>query len=742
MSSRLLSSKYNNWLLGYWNGSMDTAFFEGFLNNAIGTQADNSYTIYAGTGNGNVSTLYKNGTQLYSDNGGVEGPNGIRLNGSGEYGELSDCDFTDIMVFGSELSSQDIAKLNTSISGYYSSNNTSSGALSYAWSNGATTPSINVSTAGDYSVTVTNSNGCSATSEVMVVTVDALPTATIIVSGSTTFCQGGSVALTASEGSSYLWSNGATTPSIEVSTAGDYTVTVTNSAGCSATSDTVTVSGATSVTYYADADGDGFGNAAVSLVDCVQPANYVSNGTDCNDLNNLVWRTASFYVDADADGYSPSASSEILCYGATTPSGYAVGTLGLDCDDMIAAVNPGHAEVLYNGIDDNCDGQLDEGFQATTVLQSVSCGATLSAIGSLIYTNINLSATAYRFKVVNNTTGDIQYVDNSQHWFALNWLTNYDYATAYTVSVQLQIAGVWVGYYGTTCVVNSPDITSSTGTLQLVSSQCGATLPSIATVIYTTAQSGATGYRFRITDVTPNATGANLVQEKERSYHWFTLPMLSRYNYGSTYMVEVAVKTTGGYTGYGSPCYVNTPASPMLNSCGAVIPTSRTLVYTAITKSVTQYRFQVTKVSDQSARTFDTGRFWFSFKVNMSGYTPSVAYSVRVAVMTSGTWSPFGDACEITSPAIPRTDINAELDFTAMAFPNPYSDQFSLLVNSDLDERIAYRVYDMLGKLIEAEEVEFNDLETKEFGRNYPAGVYNVIVTQGENVKSLRVIKR
>ena len=96
----------------------------------------------------------------------------------------------------------------------------------------------------------------------------------------------------------------------------------------------------------------------------------------------------------------------------------------------------------------------------------------------------------------------------------------------------------------------------------------------------------------------------------------------------------------------------------------------------------------------------------------------------------------------VTSPAIPRTDINAELDFTATVFPNPYSDQFSLLVNSDLDERIAYRVYDMLGKLIEADEFDYTALETKEFGRNYPAGVYNIIVTQGENVKTLRVIKR
>ena len=497
--------------------------------------------------------------------------------------------------------------------------------------------------------------------------------------------------------------------------------------------------------FYVDNDVDSYG-AGPAVYLCSEnattvPSGYSLNNTDCNDANNSIWRTGDFYTDGDGDNYTVGPVQS-FCYGASLPAGYSTNSLGTDCNDLVAAINPGHVEVLYNGIDDNCDGQLDEGFQLTSSLQSVSCGATLSAMGSLVYTDINLSATAYRFKVVNNTTGDIQYVDNTHQWFALNWMSTYDYSTAYTVSVQLQIAGVWVGYYGTTCVVNSPDITSSTGTLQLVSSQCGATSPSIATVIYTTAQAGATGYRFRITDVTVGATGANLVQVKERSYHWFTLPMLSRYNYGSTYMIEVAVKTTGGYTGYGSPCYVNTPASPMLNSCGAVIPTSRTLVYTAITKSVTQYRFQVTRVSDQSARTFDTSRFWFSFKVNMPGYTPSVAYSVRVAVMTAGTWSPFGDACEITSPAIPRTDINAEFDFTATVFPNPYSDQFNLLVNTDSDERISFRVYDMLGKLIEAEEFDFTALETKEFGRNYPAGVYNIIVSQGENVKTLRVIKR
>lgn len=497
------------------------------------------------------------------------------------------------------------------------------------------------------------------------------------------------------------------------------------------------------VTYYADGDGDGFGNAAISLVDCVQPLNYVTNATDCNDANGLVWRTASFYVDADADGYSPNASSETLCYGAATPAGYSVASLGLDCNDTVAAINPGHVEVLYNGIDDNCDGQLDEGFQVTSALQTVSCGATVASMGSLIYTNINWSATAYRFKVVNNTTADTQYYVNTHQWFALNMLASYEYATTYTVSVELQIAGVWLGYYGTTCTVNSPAVTSSTGSLQLNPSQCGATLPSIGTVIATTPLSGATGYRFRVTDITPGATGANLIQVKDRSYHWFTLPMLNRFNYGSTYMVEVAVKTTAGYSAYGSACTVITPAAPTLINCGTIVPTAGSLVYTSSLNSVSQYRFQVTKVADLSTVTFDTNKFWFSFRVNVPGYTADTGYSVRVAVMTSGNWSPYGDACEIVSPAAAaRTEEVPAFDMQVLAYPNPFTSEFKLNVTTSTEGVVELKVYDMLGKLVEARSINTIDYSSEDFGSAYPAGVYNVIVSQGENVKSLRVIKR
>src|SRR6185436_5820317 len=64
-----------------------------------------------------------------------------------------------------------------------------------------------------------------------------LPAATITAAGATSFCEGGSVMLSASNGNSYNWTpGGETTQSITVSTSGSFAVTVTDGLGCSATS--------------------------------------------------------------------------------------------------------------------------------------------------------------------------------------------------------------------------------------------------------------------------------------------------------------------------------------------------------------------------------------------------------------------------------------------------------------------------------------------------------------------------
>src|SRR5439155_22328582 len=99
--------------------------------------------------------------------------------------------------------------------------------------------------AGTYFVTVKDALG--ATTQIQVdITEPAPVTVSVSASGAASFCQGGSVTLSAPAGfSRYLWSNSATSSSITVSVSGSYSVTVTNSNGCQGTSS------ATTVTVYA-----------------------------------------------------------------------------------------------------------------------------------------------------------------------------------------------------------------------------------------------------------------------------------------------------------------------------------------------------------------------------------------------------------------------------------------------------------------------------------------------------------
>jgi hypothetical protein len=107
-----------------------------------------------------------------------------------------------------------------------------SGGVSYSWSNGLSTQAITVNLPLDYTVTVTDLNGCKS-SATIALTINNSPIA--VINGNTEICRGDSSIISVNGGSEYLWSNGNTAPFISINDDQMYFVTVTDANGCKAT---------------------------------------------------------------------------------------------------------------------------------------------------------------------------------------------------------------------------------------------------------------------------------------------------------------------------------------------------------------------------------------------------------------------------------------------------------------------------------------------------------------------------
>ena len=131
--------------------------------------------------------------------------------------------------------------------------------------------------------------------------------------------------------------------------------------------------------WSADDDEDGYGSDILQIAACLAPLGYVADHSDCDDSDALIHPGATelcdlvdwdcdgetmdpeasdaptWYADSDDDGQGSPAVSVVAC---VAPEGFVLGSS--DCDDLQSWVYAG-ADERCNGVDDDCDGQVDEG---------------------------------------------------------------------------------------------------------------------------------------------------------------------------------------------------------------------------------------------------------------------------------------------------------------------------------------------------------------------------------------------
>jgi len=312
--------------------------------------------------------------------------------------------------------------------------------------------------------------------------------------------------------------------------------------------------------------------------------------------------------------------------------------------------------------------------------------------------------------------------------------------TGITLGTNYQIeVSVNAGPFGPPCLVKTPAPTSTIG------SHCGTTVTSMTQWVYATIAASVTGYRFRVTNLTTNAFA--IVDSGLNRFNFSQVPLPVR-AFGTTYFVEVALRNTDGitYLPYSVGCNITTPAFPTTNirplQCGLTTATSATTQLEAvIIAGATEYRFRLTNATQPYSATVT--KFINKFTLSeFAGLLPGTTYVVEVSLRIDGTFGPYGSPCSVTTAAATKTTPVVSSEFKAIAYPNPFADNFMLNVNTASESAIQIRVYDMLGKQIDNQNVEVSDIENLQIGAKYQSGVYNVIVTQGDNTKTLRVIKR
>ncbi|MFM7235117.1 MAG: M43 family zinc metalloprotease [Flavobacteriales bacterium] len=290
-----------------------------------------------------------------------------------------------LSVSGSAVATSCATSTNGSISAVATGG---TGSKTYLWSNGATTASVSNLAAGTYSVTVTDAAGCTATGSYTVTSPTAITISGTATAATCSSASNGSIALTVSGGTgnkTYAWNTGATTANLNNLAPGNYTVTVTDAAGCTASASFtitapagITVSGTATATSCA---GGANGSISVTATGGTGNKTYLwSNGSTTTTISNLTPGSYSVTV-TDAAGCTATASYTVTAPAAIVISGTATasGCSSTNNGSISITVTGGTGNKTYawsNGETTATINNLAPGTYTVTATDAAGCTAT------------------------------------------------------------------------------------------------------------------------------------------------------------------------------------------------------------------------------------------------------------------------------------------------------------------------------------------------------------------------------
>jgi hypothetical protein len=593
--------------------------------------------------------------------------------------------------------------------------------FSWAPSGGSTGTATNLS-AGVYTCTVTDANGCIA---IHSVTISQPGTLTVNSNMTQSGCSNnnGAISLSVSGGTPtylYSWSNGATTQNISGLSIGSYTATVTDSKGC-------TTQKVTAVTTSCSIP-----PTQLWASQCGQTLPDLSGSFYCNAVANAVdyeWEITNSTLGYSVTVQRGNSSHAInktsfpgMQFGQTydirvrAKIGSTWGVFSTSCSVMIATPVP--------------------------QLSAAQCGQTVPDLSGWFYSSVIDGAQDYEWEFTNSGLGYSFTTTRNQAVTSIprTNITGLQFGQTYNVRIRAKVGGIW-GNFGNTCAISI-----GTPTPQLTAAYCGQTIADFSGYFYTTVIDGAQDYEWEFTN---SGLGYSFTKQRGSGNTSMLRADITGLQYAQTYNVRIRAKVAGVWGSFGNTCTVTTGAFPTTklrnDLCGATFNLSG-FFYCDALNGAQDYEWEFTGTSYNF--TLQRGSGISSLpRPSVTGLQNGQTYTVRVRAKVGGNWGTFGTSCSFTinTSATARliateAEPTIENEMDLVAYPNPFNTNLSIAVTGVENGAALLEIYNALGEKVYSSTPQSStmELDLKEWSN----GIYYVMLTNGKARVSKKILKQ